>query len=244
MPSPPTKTKKTPGGVGCVIRTSDYGRFLKAVPPGTVDLILTDPPYNISRKTGFSGGGGVARFATVSMDFGAWDHQEINLSTLAKNAYRAVRKGGTVIIFYDIWKLSRVAEAMTTAGFVQLRFIEWLKTNPVPLNSQRNYLTNSREIAVVGVKTSKPTFNSVYDNGLYQYPIPRGVRLHPTQKPLKLFVDLVAKHSNPGDLVVDPFIGSGTTAVAALQQGRTFAGCDTDKGYAKTARKRVRGMNL
>lgn len=215
---------------------------MRGIPADTADLVLTDPPYCISRKTGFASIGekSVERFA-VSMDFGEWDHTEINLTDLAGNAYRILRKGGTVIVFYDVWKLTTLANALTAAGFVQLRLIEWMKTNPVPLNSKRNYLTNSREIAVLAVKCSKPTFNSEYDNGQYHYPIPHnGTRYHPTQKPLQLFADLVNKHSMPGDLVVDPFAGSGTTAVACRQHGRVFAGCDIDGDYIKTAKRRVR----
>lgn len=225
-----------------VLRTSDFGRFLQSMSPEKADLVLTDPPYCISRKTGFSslGANSVERFA-VSMDFGEWDHAEIDLASLASSAYRVLRKGGTAIVFYDVWKLTKLADALTGAGFRQLRLIEWIKTNPVPLNSKRNYLTNSREIAVLAVKNSKPTFNSEYDNGEYRYPIPNnGSRHHPTQKPLQLFADLVNKHSKPGDLVVDPFVGSGTTAVAAMQEGRKFAGCDIDSEYVRIARKRAR----
>ena len=226
----------------CIVKKSDFVRFLKSLPPGSVDLMLTDPPYAISRKTGFSSLGlkSVERFA-ISMDFGEWDHTEINLALLAKHAYHALRKGGTAIVFYDIWKLTNLATALTAAGFVQLRLIEWIKTNPVPLNSKRNYLTNSREIAVLAVKTSKPTFNSEYDNGQYRYPIPNnGARHHPTQKPLPLFNDLVIKHSKPGDLIIDPFVGSGTTAIAATANDRKFAGCDIDDGYIEIAKQRVR----
>ena len=65
---------------------------------------------------------------------------------------------------------------MEKCGFKQIRFIEWIKTNPQPLNSKVNYLTNCREIALLGIKKSKPTFNSKYDNGLYdneiyQFPV-------------------------------------------------------------------------
>ena len=235
-----------PPALDCLLRKSDYVRFLKSRSPESADLVLTDPPYCISRKTGFSAVGdrSVRRFA-VSMDFGKWDHSEINLVHLANNAYRILRKGGTVIVFYDLWKITKLADALTVAGFVQLRLIEWLKTNPVPLNSKRNYLTNSREIAVLAVKNSNPTFNSKYDNGQYRHPIPNnGARHHPTQKPLKLFAELVAKHSKSGDLVVDPFVGSGTTAVAALQTGRKFEGCDIDREYIKIAKERVRDATL
>ena len=224
----------------CTIKTSDYARFLSELEDQSVDLILTDPPYTISRKTGFKhiGPRSVERFA-VDMDFGAWDHAQIDLNILAEQALRVLRRGGTAIIFYDLWKMSYLADSMNNAGFKQLRFIEWVKKNPVPLNSKRNYLTNSREIAVSGVRTGKPTFHSEYDNGIYSYPIPNnGKRHHPTQKPMSLFRELVEKHSNEGDLVVDPFLGSGTTAIAALSLSRRFSGCDIDGNYVEIARER------
>lgn len=72
--------------------------------------------------------------------------------------------------------------------------IEWIKTNPQPLNSKLNYLTNCREIVLVAVKGSKPTFHSQYDNGIYHYPLQGGKnRFHPTQKNLKLFEELIKK---------------------------------------------------
>ena len=224
----------------CTISTCDFEAFLSGLPKESVDLILTDPPYAISRNTGFQhiGKNSVERFA-VSMEFGEWDQQEINLTTLAHSAFGALRKGGTAIVFYDLWKITKLAEALSRAGFVQLRLIEWMKSNPVPLNSKINYLTNAREVAVLAVKGGKPTFNSVYDNGVYNFPIPRGKRLHPTQKPLRLFKELVQKHSLEGDLVVDPFLGSGTSAVAACESSRRFKGCDVSSEYASIAQKRV-----
>lgn len=224
---------------------SDFKHFLNGLPLNSVDLILTDPPYAISKKTGFSSVGpkGIERFA-VSMDFGKWDQSEIDLQSFSDNSYRVLKKSGTIIIFYDLWKITTLADVLKKTGFKQLRLIEWLKTNPVPLNSKRNYLTNSREIAVLAVKGGKPTFNSKYDNGQYLHPIPNnGTRYHPTQKPLKLFKQLIIKHSNPGDLVVDPFLGSGTTALAAIDTGRKFAGCDIDSGYIKTTQTRIKNAN-
>lgn len=206
------------------IRTADFRDTLRRMLPGSVDLVLTDPPYAISRKTGFAqlGRNSVERFA-VSMDFGEWDHKEIDLAKLTTLSYKALRQGGTAIIWYDIWKLSQLTESMLAAGFKQLRLIIWEKTNPVPLNQRINYLTNAREIAVLGVKGGKPTFNAVYHSGVYSAPIPRS-RIHPTQKPQSIFDELVKVHSNAGDLIVDPFLGSGTTAVAALNHGRKFRG--------------------
>ena len=224
------------------ITHSDYREFLQSLKSNSVDLLLTDPPYTVSRKTGFANyKNGVPRFA-VSMDFGEWDHERIDLDALARETYRVLRRGGAAIVWYDVWKISHLYDALADAGFKMLRLIVWNKTNPVPLNSQSSYLSNSREMAVVGVKGGKPTFNSEYDRGDYAYPIPRhgGKRIHPTQKPLDLFRELIRKHSNPGDLVIDPFLGSGTTAVAAIQEGRTFAGCDIDEKYVKASKARMR----
>ena len=223
------------------VKVADYREFMDSLSTGSVDLILTDPPYCISKKTGFSDVvNGVKRFA-VSMDFGPWDHVEINLDAMAKVFYQSLRRGGTAIVWYDLWKIGKVKEAMESAGFKMLRQIIWQKTNPVPLNMRATYLSNSREMAVVGVKVGKPTFNSQYDSGIYEYPIPRhkGKRQHPTQKPLLLFEDLVRKHSSQGDLVVDPFVGSGTTGVAALRNFRHFSGCDIDDNYVRITQKRM-----
>ena len=225
----------------CRIRVADYRDFLETLPEASVDFILTDPPYTISRNTGFqSVVKGVRRFA-VSMDFGEWDHVQIDLAEMARAFYRVLRRGGTAIVWYDVWKVGVLKESMEQAGFGMLRQIIWEKTNPVPLNMRATYLSNAREMAVSAVKGGRPVFHGNYDSGVYSLPIPRhnGKRLHPTQKPESLFADLICKHSNPGDLVVDPFVGSGTTATAALKCGRAFDGCDIDEGYVDSARQRV-----
>ena len=223
----------------CLIKTADFKALLNGVPAGTADLILTDPPYSISKKTGFKnlGKSSVERFA-VSMDFGKWDKKEINLKDFSSLSFKALRRGGTIICFYDLWKITKVQEAFISAGFGMIRLIIWQKTNPVPLNSHSIYLSNSREVAVLGIKHGNPTFNSKYDNGIYEFPIPRK-RVHPTQKPLRLMEKLIEKHSRPGDLVIDPFMGSGTTALAGLKLKRQFIGGDKDSKYIKKAKKRI-----
>ena len=176
--------------------------MLARLESGNIDLVLTDPPYTISKNTGFKNCGtrGVKRLR-VNMDFGEWDKSMIDLPQLARLVYSCLRKGGTAIIWYDLWTLSYLSQAMLEAGFKQRRLIVWEKSNPVPLNQRVNYLTNSREIALLGVKGSNPTFNEKYHSGVFRMPIPRdgGKRLHPTQKPLQLFNELVRIHSNPKD---------------------------------------------
>ena len=217
--------------------------LLPRIEKNSVDLVLIDPPYEVSRDTNFQSGEATGRNTDrfrVSMDFGEWDQGFTGLDKVVKECYRILKPGGTMICFYDLWKITTLKGYYEDAGFKQLRFIEWVKTNPVPINSKVNYLTNAREVAVVGVKGGKPTFHSEYDNGIYEYPIchDKG-RFHPTQKPIALFEDLVRKHSNEGGLVVDCFSGAATTAVACINLNRNFIGCELDKEYYDKSIKRI-----
>lgn len=178
----------------------------------------------------------------VQTDFGEWDAQFTleKLRTFISEFYRVLREGGTAIVFFDLWKISDLKEMYDSHKFKQIRFIEWIKTNPQPRNSNINYLTNCREIALSAVKVSKPTFNSTYDNGIYNYPFySKKDRFHPTQKSLPLFEDLILKHSNEGDLVLDPFLGSGTTAIAAKATNRSFIGCEIDATFFEKSVERI-----
>ena len=222
--------------------------FLKTTPDKSVDLVLIDPPYEVSRDTNFQSGepkGADTDRFRVSMDFGEWDNNFTGLDLVIKECYRLLKDGGTLICFYDLWKLTTLKHYFELANFKQLRFIEWLKTNPVPLNSKTNYLTNSREIAIVGVKKGKPTFNSEYDNGVYNYPICHDKnRFHPTQKPVALLEDLILKHSNENDTVLDCFAGSGSTAVAAHNTNRNFIGCELSKEYFDKTLDRFHSLGI
>lgn len=222
--------------------------LLASLEDKTVDLVLIDPPYYISRPTNFQSGEETGKDTDrfrISMDFGEWDKNFTGLEIAIRECFRVLKDGGTMICFYDLWKIETLKSYLEAAGFVQIRFIEWIKTNPVPINSKINYLTNSREVAVLGVKKSKPTFHSEYDNGIYQYPICQDKgRFHPTQKPLALIADLINKHSNEGEIVLDCFAGSCTTGVAAVLNNRQFIGCELDAEYYEKAVQRLKDYNL
>lgn len=216
--------------------------YIKTIPSKSVNLVLIDPPYEVSRDTNFAKsdptGRDTDRFR-MSMEFGDWDNNFTGLDIIIEESYRILKNGGTLICFYDLWKITTLREYFENAKFKQIRFIEWIKTNPVPINSKVNYLTNAREIAVIGVKDKKPTFHSEYDNGIYQecgelYKFPichdKG-RFHPTQKPVDLISDLIKKHSNENDVVADFFSGSGTTAVACINNNRNFIGCEISTDF-------------
>lgn len=220
--------------------------FLPKIENNSVDLILIDPPYEISRPTNFSSGEltntDTDRFR-ISMDFGEWDKNFTGLEVVIKEGYRILKKGGTFICFYDLWKIESLKKMYDENKYKQIRFIEWLKTNPVPINSKINYLSNAREVAISAIKVSKPTFNSAYDNGIYRFPICHDKdRFHPTQKPLELFEELIKKHSNEGDTVLDCFAGSCTTGVAAIKNNRNFIGCELDPEYYEKSSLRLKNI--
>ena len=183
------------------------------------------------------------KYARVT-DFGDWDKQFTleKMNQFVSQFNRVLRPGGTAIIFFDLWKITPLKQLLEDAKFKQIRFVEWIKTNPQPLNSSVNYLTNAREIAVLGVKGAKPTFNSKYDNGLYHFPLQGGkYRIMPTQKSTKLYEAIIEKHSNIGDTILDPFLGAGTTVVAAHNTSRKVIGCEVREEMYQQMLERVRG---
>lgn len=227
-----------------------YDELIK-INKNSIDLILIDPPYNISRQSGFSRIKDSAdsiiklKYHNMSIDFGDWDKKEINWNILFFEFNRILKKGGTLIIFYDIWKSNELKETALEFKFKQPRIGCWVKNNPVPINSNNNYLSNAIEYFFTFVKSGKPTFNSKYDNGIYNYPLCHGKeRLeHPTQKPLALIKELINKHSNIGDTVLDCFSGSGTTAHASIETNRKFIAIEKDETYFKIGKNRIDNLN-
>ena len=205
-----------------------------------VDLILTDPPYGVSRdyQLGFSNMG------RAGMNYGAWDYnfdqkEWINLCA------PLVRDGGSVIIFNDWKNLSYLVEALTANGFLIKDLIRWEKTNPMPRNVNSRYVMDF-EVALWAVKGKKKwTFNKPADVSYLRPVFRTGVllggkkRIHPTQKSLEVFAELIKIHSNENDVVFDPFSGSGTTAVACQKLNRQFIGCEIDKNYYEKAIARL-----
>ncbi len=255
------------------IKNMDGLEYLKTIDDNSIDLVLTDPPYIISRESGMNTlynkiknnntdrkteedwlkyknqknincdtdkekylkyGNIYGKKYSVQTDYGNWDKDftiEI-LEMFIREFYKKLKSGGTIIIFFDLWKISLLKDLLEKYNFKQIRFIEWVKKNPQPLNSNTNYLTNCRERALTAVKGTKPTFHSKYDNGIYHYPIQGGKRkFHPTQKNLELIKDLIKKHSNEKDIILDTFLGSGTTVFACKETNRVYKGCELSPEY-------------
>jgi len=271
------KAVKIQPDTDCDIQNIEGKSYLEQIPNGSVDLILTDPPYIISKESGMDAHynavkaneeakiefvkteqewmeykaenhietddakSNYMKYGTiygkkycVKTDYGEWDSEFTmeQLEGFIREYYKKLRKGGTLIIFFDLWKITPLKDLLEKYRFKQIRMIEWIKTNPQPRNSKVNYLTNCREIALIGVKDGSPTFHSSYDNGIYSFPLQGGKnRFHPTQKSLPLFEALIQKHSNEGDIVLDTFLGGGTTAFACKNTKRKFRGCEISTEY-------------
>ena len=209
-------------------------------------MILIDPPYFISKNSNFTKISkntplDLATKYNISIDFGEWDKGELDWDSLFFEYNRILKKGGTIIIFYDIWKSHELKEVADNFKFKQPRVCAWIKNNPVPINSKINYLSNATEYFFTFVKGSKPTFNSQYDNGFYHFPICHGKERyqHPTQKPLGLILNLIEKHSSEGDLVLDSFAGTGTTGHACQLLNRDFIMIEKDPEYFEIIKKRL-----
>lgn len=225
--------------------------FLKSIDNDSVSLVLTDPPYAISKETGMQKykehlekGGEVnetfgKKFARAT-DFGEWDKNYTisDLEAAIKEFYRILKPGGSCIIWYDLWKLETLRNLLDK--FSKHRLIEWVKTNPQPINQKATYLSNAREVAISCVKGSGATFNSIYDNGIYSFPLESQNRIHPTQKSFVLFQELILKHSNEKDIVVDPYSGSATTYVACLLNRRICLSSEIDKAYYESSLERIK----
>jgi len=221
-----------------MIILGDCLQELPKIESNSIDLIITDPPYLISRESNFkqisdSTSKEMSTKYNISIDFGDWDKVELDFNYLFKEWFRILKKGGTLIVFYDVWKSNEIKESANIVGFKQPRVCAWTKTNPVPINSKTNYLSNATEYFFTFVKGGKPTFNSAYDNGFYKFPICHGKeRLqHPTQKPLSLISQLIEKHSNSGDLVLDNFAGTGTVGEACVKLGRDYILIEKEETY-------------
>lgn len=224
----------------------DCIEYIKNIESNSIDLVLIDPPYGISKNSNFKSHSKLANPDLVkkynfSIDFGDWDKEEIDWDFLFMQFYRILKEGGTLIIFYDVWKSTSIRLLADKYKFNQPRVCQWQKTNPVPVNSKLNYLSNSIEFFFTFVKGKKPTFNSKYDNGVYRYPICHGNERteHPTQKPISLIRDIILKHSNPGDLVLDTFAGSGTTGEACLLTDRNYILIERDEKYFNIIKNRL-----
>jgi len=203
----------------------------------TVDAIITDPPYNIARDNNFH------TMGRKGIDFGEWD-KDFDLFSWIDKGVQLLNKDGSMIIFNDWKNLGDICNYAESKGMIVKDMLRWEKSNPMPRNRDRRYITDYECAIWLVNKNAKWVFNRTDEK--YQRPkfvgslTPQNERTgHTTQKPVYLMEELIKIHTNQKDLVLDPFMGSGTTGIACKNLNRNFIGIELDDKYFKIAKERI-----
>lgn len=206
-----------------------------------VDHIITDPPYNISKENNFSTMTSAKR---QGVNFGEWDFN-FDLYSWIENYRKLLKKDGSIIIFCSYRFISYIIDALESYDFEVKDILKWVKSNPMPRNINRRYVQDT-EYAVWAVnKQAKWVFNKPSDVSYLRPEFKTSTvsgkerTIHPTQKSLKLMEDIISIHTNEGQIILDPFMGSGTTGVAARNLNRNFIGVEIEKTYFDISIERI-----
>ncbi|WP_307979867.1 DNA methyltransferase [uncultured Senegalimassilia sp.] len=225
---------------------------MEGIADGSVDLLLTDPPYNLGlfmqeRATNLK------RMRENYFGAAGWDNLcaddwAESMDEFFGEAARVVRKGGALIVFMAVIKLETLIGLAQKHGFYYKTTGAWHKLNPMPRNMNLHFInsTESWVYFVNGAKTG--TFNND-GKALHDFfetsVTPKSEKeygKHPTQKPVELMDYFVRTLTNPGNIVLDPFMGSGSSGVSAKGMGRKFIGIELDEDYFDIAVQRM-GVN-
>ena len=228
---------------------------LKKINDSTVNLVFADPPYFLSTKNGISCSGG----KMVSVKKGEWDKaisfeekHQFNREWI-RECKRVLTSDGALWISGTFHNIYSIGVALEQEGFFIVNNITWQKLNPPP-NLACKCFTHSTETIIWAVKDKKHyTFNYKLmkeQNGGKQHKdvwvgalTPKKEKefgKHPTQKPEYLLTKIIEASTKEGDLVLDPFSGSGTTGVCAIRLNRNYIGIEKDKEYVDLSRKRLK----
>ncbi len=222
---------------------------LKNLESESVDLIFTDPPYFQYRAKNVNGLKNHKDVVT-EFEFDGFSTEEEYLAFLEdvlKECFRVAKPGAAGYIWCGDDFVSYINRIVEKVGFQFRKVIHWHKTNPFPAIYTRKMFANSMELLVHFSKGTPKTWNHKHVNEMHNFietPICMGKErtAHKTQKPLKVCIPYIEISSNPGDLVLDPFIGSGSTAVAAKMLGRNYVGFEINNEFCKIAEKRLNNL--
>jgi site-specific DNA-methyltransferase (adenine-specific) len=241
------------------VHLGDCIQLLEGHPAETIDLVFADPPYNL-QLSGDLYRPNMTKVDAVDDDwdqfesFQAYDEFTSRWLSACK---RVLKPDGALWVIGSYHNIYRMGKILQDQGFWILNDVLWIKTNPMP-NFRGVRFTNAHETLLWAVKSksSKYTFNhqamKVFNDGLqmrsdWLLPICTGAerikidgeKAHSTQKPEALLYRVILSSTNPGDLVLDPFFGTGTTGAVARKLHRNWLGIEQDAGYVDLARKRI-----
>lgn len=227
------------------IYPGDTYELIKQISTGSIDLILTDPPYNLSPYS--TGNIKLSWRKEINNDLAEWDNKEFRPNDWVYEFKRILKPTGNIFAFTSYNMLGKWHEAFDPE-FDTFQFMVWHKSNPVPKIRRAGFL-NSCEL-IVCLWNKGHTWNFTNQKEMHNFiesPICMGNErvnnpFHPTQKPIRVLEHIIKIASKPNDLVFDPFMGVGSTGVAALKLGRQFIGIEIDKKYFKSAAERLKAV--
>ena len=238
----------------------DSLKELKKIPDESFDLIFADPPYNLQLKNELIR----PDRSKVSAVNDKWDkfknfkkYDDFTYSWLSE-CKRILKKNGAIWVIGSYHNIFRVGTAIQNLGFWILNDVIWNKKNPMP-NFRGTRFTNAHETLIWASKSEKSKYTFNYQSlkclnddlqmrSNWELPIcngserlkKNGKKIHSTQKPEALLHRILLATSNKSDLVLDPFLGSGTTATVAKKLGRIYYGIEKEKSYFRAAEERVK----
>ena len=242
------------------ILVGDCIKHMNALPAGSVDLIFADPPYNLQLEAGLTR----PDQSKVDAVDDAWDkfdsfaHYDIFTRAWLLAARRALKPDGALWVIGSYHNIFRVGATLQDLDFWLLNDVIWRKANPMP-NFRGTRFTNAHETLIWASRSQKSrvTFNyealklandEVQMRSDWLFPICTGAerlkdasdgKVHPTQKPEALLYRILSATTRPGDIVLDPFFGTGTTGAVARKLGRHFIGIEREEIYVAAALRRI-----
>jgi modification methylase len=242
------------------ILDGDCIEVMNGLPEGSVDLIFADPPYNLQLK------GDLHRPDSSKVDavdddwdkFASFAAYDKFTRAWLKAAHRVLKPNGAIWVIGSYHNIFRVGASLQDTGFWVLNDVVWRKSNPMP-NFRGVRLTNAHETMIWASKSEKSKYTFNYEalkslnegiqmrsdwvipicNGHERLKDENGDKAHPTQKPEALLHRVIVASTNPGDVVLDPFFGTGTTGAVAKKLGRDFIGIEREAKYRKVAKRRI-----
>ena len=254
-----TKAIKERGFEVNIIRQGDCIDLLKELPDNSIDLIFADPPYNLQLN------GDLYRPNQTKVDavndtwdkFDSFEDYDKFSTEWLTQCRRVLKTTGSIWVIGSYHNIFRIGTIIQNTGFWVMNDIIWVKTNPMP-NFKGTRFNNAHETLIWASKSkeSRYTFHyhsmKVLNDDLqmrsdWLLPICQGeerikvngIKAHSTQKPEELLFRIILSTSNPGDIVLDPFSGSGTTAAVAKRLGRNYIGFEREEFYVNVAKERV-----
>jgi len=199
--------------------------LMKEIPDKSIDLVLTDPPYGVKRDKGFEGFEGFGGFGTP-IARRRYESDEWDSERPPKELFELIiKKSKTAIIFGGNYFADFLPQGK--------HWIVWDKVNTMPTFGDCELIWTN--IPRNSVKKVKIQYNGLLGKEAERY--------HPTQKSLKVITWIIENYSQPGDTILDPFLGSGTTAVACVKTGRNYIGIEKEPKYVEIALKRLEKVN-